>query len=491
MKRNQTMMQFFEWHVDNDGEHWNRLRERAQELSERGITAVWIPPAAKCQAEGDTGYGVYDLYDLGEFDQKGSVRTKYGTKDQLLNAIQACRDHGIAVYADLVMNHKAGADETEAFEVVEVNGENRTEEISEPFTIEGWTRFTFPGRGDAHSSFKWSYEHFNGTDYDAASERSGVFRILHGDKQWNDNVDDDFGNYDYLMFANIDYHHPDVRAEMIRWGHWIADTLQCGGFRLDAIKHIDYSFIRDFISEVGGAREGFFIVGEYWNSDADQCRAFLEQLDYSLSLFDVSLHCKLHEASVAGPDYDLSSLFCGNLVDTHPMHAVTFVDNHDTQPGEALESWVGDGFKQSAYAVILLREGGYPCVFYGDYYGINGEEPIPDKKQAIDPLLYARYHKAYGEQEDYLDHPSTVGWVRRGVDEIERSGCAVVLSNDEEGFKRMFVGEHRAGETWLDLTNTRSDRIVIGEDGWADFPVDGGSLSVWALPEFDVSKQEG
>ncbi|WP_020615111.1 alpha-amylase [Paenibacillus daejeonensis] len=487
MKRNQTMMQFFEWFVEPDGEHWNRLKERAAELSERGITAVWIPPVTKGQSDQDTGYGIYDLYDLGEFDQKGTVRTKYGTKDQLLEAIQTCREHGIAVYTDLVMNHKAGADETETFDVVEVAEDNRQEDVSEPFQIEGWTKFTFPGRGDTYSSFKWSYEHFNGTDYDAGTDRSGIFRIIHGDKQWNNNVDDRFGNYDYLMFANIDYHQEQVREEMIRWGHWIADTTGCGGFRLDAIKHIDYEFVRQFVEEVGKPRgDEFFIVGEFWNEDADTCRDFLGKLDYSISLFDVSLHYKLHQASLAGPDFDLTALFHHNLVDSHPMNAVTFVDNHDTQPGEALESWVGDSFKQSAYAIILLRENGYPCVFYGDYYGINGEEPIPDKKEAIDPLLYARYHKAYGEQEDYLDHPSTVGWVRRGDEAIERSGCAVVISNDEEGFKRMYVGEHRAGEIWLDLTNTREDKIVIGEDGWADFPVNGCSLSVWALPEFDV-----
>ncbi len=29
------------------------------------------------------------------------------------------------------------------------------------------------------------------------------FRIADEDKQWNENVDNEFGNYDYLMFANI------------------------------------------------------------------------------------------------------------------------------------------------------------------------------------------------------------------------------------------------------------------------------------------------
>ncbi|MFD2881407.1 alpha-amylase domain-containing protein [Paenibacillus rhizoplanae] len=105
------------------------------------------------------------------------------------------------------------------------------------------------------------------------------------------------------------------------------------------------------------------------------------------------------------------------------------------------------------------------------------------KKDAIDPLLCARYTKAYGEQDDYFDHPNTIGWVRRGVQEIEGSGCAVVISNGDNGEKRMFVGEARSGEEWEDFTHNREESVTIGEDGWAVFPVNGGSVSVWALPE--------
>ena len=75
--------------------------------------------------------------------QKGSVRTKYGTKEELLQAIATCHNYGLCVYIDLVMNHKAGADGTEKFEVIEVNPDNRMEDISEPFEIEGWTTFDF------------------------------------------------------------------------------------------------------------------------------------------------------------------------------------------------------------------------------------------------------------------------------------------------------------------------------------------------------------
>jgi alpha-amylase len=487
MERNHTMMQFFEWHIESDGNHWNRLKELAPELKKRGIDSIWIPPVTKGTSNCDTGYGVYDHYDLGEFDQKGSVRTKYGTKQQLDEAIKACQDNGLVVYLDLVMNHKAGADETEVFQVVEVDREDRMKVISEPFDIKGWTKFTFPGRAGIYSDFKWNFEHFNGTDFDAETNQSGIYQIVGENKAWNDKVDDSFGNYDYLMFANLDYNNPEVQQEMITWGKWLAETTHCNGFRLDAIKHIDHDFIRNFVAAVKAERgDDFFIVGEYWNSDPGACEDYLTIVDHQLSLFDVTLHYQLHEASKVGRDYDMQTIFEHSLVSTYPLNAVTFVDNHDSQPNEALESWIDDWFKQMAYALILLREGGYPCVFYGDYFQIGGEEVIDGKKEAIDPLLYARYHKAYGEQIDYFDHPNVIGWVRRGIEEIERSGCAVVISNHEAGDNRMFVGEQRAGEIWTDLTNTRDEQIMIEDDGSAVFPVNGGSVSVWALPEFDL-----
>jgi alpha-amylase len=484
MKRNQTMMQFFEWHIAADGTHWNRLRDAAPELKKRGITSIWIPPVTKALSVNDTGYGAYDLYDLGEFDQKGAVRTKYGTKQELMGAIAACHEQGLMVYVDLVMNHKAGADEKETFQVIEVDRANRTQDISKPFDIEGWTKFTFPGRGEKYSSFKWNSEHFNGTDYDARNNRSAIFRILGENKRWNEHVAQEFGNYDYLMFADIDYNHPQVREEMISWGKWLASTLACNGYRLDAIKHINHDFIKEFAKRMIQERgDDFYMVGEFWNSNLAECQQFLNSIDYTMDLFDVSLHYKLHAASKGGRDFNLSSILENTLVHSHPMNAVTFVDNHDSQPHEALESWVQDWFKQSAYALILLRQDGFPVVFYGDYYGIGGKEPQEGKRSAIDPLLFVRYHKAYGEQQDYFDHPNTIGWVRRGIPEIEGSGCAVVISNSEQGDKRMFVGEQRAGELWVDYSRNRKDTITIAHDGFATFPVNSGSMSVWAVQE--------
>ncbi|MBY0148968.1 alpha-amylase [Neobacillus niacini] len=485
MKRNKTIMQFFEWHIEPDGKHWRQLKEKAPELIEKGITSIWIPPVTKAISPKNNGYAPYDLFDLGEFNQKGSIRTKYGTKQELIEAIAACQNTGIKVYIDVVMNHKAGADETELINVIEVDQEDRTEEISEPFEIDAFTKFTFPERKGKYSSFVWEHEHFVGTDFDNKTEKTGIFKILGNDKDWNNHVDSEFGNYDYLMFADIDYEHPEVKKEMIEWGKWLSDTLNCDGYRLDAIKHINHYFISEFVEEMRKHRgDDFYFVGEVWRTELHACQKYLDHVHYQIDLFDVPLHYKLHQASIEASDFDLTSIFEGTLVNSHPNNAVTFVDNHDTQPQESLESWVQDWFKPSAYALILLRKGGNPCLFYGDYYGIGGPEPAEGHKKILDRLLFARVEKAYGEQHDYFDHPNTIGWVRLGSKEFKHSGCAVVISNGEDGEKRMYVSERRAGETWVDLTNSRDDQITINEDGYATFPVNGGCVSVWAyLPK--------
>ena len=100
--------------------------DNAALLADAGFTAIWLPPAYKGQAGvNDIGYGVYDTYDLGEFDQKGAVPTKYGTKDEYLAAVAALKAAGIDVMADVVLNHRMGANASEDVLALKVDPANR------------------------------------------------------------------------------------------------------------------------------------------------------------------------------------------------------------------------------------------------------------------------------------------------------------------------------------------------------------------------------
>lgn len=480
MDRNGIMFQYFEWYMgDLKNNLWIRLKEDAGHLKDLGITSVWIPPVFKATSPFDTGYGSYDLYDLGEFDQMGSVKTKYGSKEELLEAIRVLHEQGVQVYADVVLNHKANGDEKETFMAREVDPSDRTRTISEPYEIEAWTKFTFPGRGGQYSAFQWNWMHFSGTDFNARNNKGGIYRIEGVNKGWSQGVNCENGNYDYLMFNDIDYKRPDVVKEIQNWALWFVKETGVDGFRFDAVKHINDFFIRDLIRKIRNEyRPDFYAVGEYWSQDKEEINDYLDNTDFEMDLFDVKLHFNMHTASQSGDRYDMSKIFEGTLVQEHPGYAVTFVDNHDSQPTQTLQSWVEPWFKPLAYALILLRKDGYPKIFYGDYYGIKAAESIEGQQAIIDKLLYLRTRHAYGGETDYFDHHHIVGWVRMG-DEVHPYGCAVVMSNGEGGEKQMNIGSINQGAIYADYTGNRNDKVTIDKDGNGVFPCNGGQVSVW------------
>ncbi|SDO82530.1 alpha-amylase [Streptococcus equinus] len=478
---NETLMQYFEWYLPNDGKHWKRLAADAPSLAQKGITKIWMPPAFKATHDGDVGYGVYDLFDLGEFNQKGSIRTKYGTKAEYLDAIAALKNNGIKPLADVILNHKAAADHTETFNVVEVAPDDRTKVISQPFEIEGWTNFTFDGRNHTYNDFEWHWYHFTGTDYDVKTGKSGIFQIQGDNKGWanQDLVDGENGNYDYLMYADLDFKHPEVIQNIYDWADWFLKTTGVSGFRLDAIKHIDSFFMGNFIRDMKAKYgDDFYVFGEFWNGDEKSNNDYLESTDYRFDLVDVRLHQNLFEASQAKENYDLRHIFNQTLVKNHPHSAVTFVDNHDTQRGQALESTVEEWFKPAAYALILLRQTGLPCVFYGDYYGISGQFAQESFQNQIDKLLELRQTTVYGQETDYFDQVNCIGWTCLGDDE-HPSALAVLISNSKAQSKRMFVGKKWAGQLFTDALDNQTAQVLIDKEGYGDFLVAEKSVSAW------------
>jgi alpha-amylase len=484
---NGTMMQYFHWYNSSDGGHWRQLEKSAPDLARAGFTALWLPPAYKgSNGINEVGYSTYDLFDLGEFDQKGTVRTKYGTKAELTAAIKAAHEAGMQIYLDTVFNHKNGGDREELVDAIPVSVDNRNQDIGQVEAIKVWTKFDFPGRGDKYSPMKWNWRHFDSVNHNMFKPGdSTIYRSKA--KNFETGVNTGHGNYDFLMACDLDTSSVEVINELNYWGKWIVDNLKVDGFRLDAVKHVRASFFAEWLTYVRKAtKKELFTVGEYWSSDINDLQAFISHTGGQLSLFDVPLHYNLHAASRGGGNYDMRQIFDGTLVQQQPTLAVTFVDNHDSQPLQALESDIMDWFKPLAYALILLRRGGYPCVFYADYYGAqyadrgrDGREyniQLNSHQAMINKLLAVRRDFAYGEQIDYLNHPDTIGWTRLGNAEHPKS-MAVILSDGPGGSKWMNVG--KPGREFKDITESFRQSIFSNENGWAEFYCNGGAVSVW------------
>ncbi|KAK0906022.1 hypothetical protein LTR57_018008 [Friedmanniomyces endolithicus] len=427
-----------------------------------------------------------------------------------------------------------------------VDGEDRRIEICSPKKIEAWLRYDFPGRekeGMKYSPFKWRAEHFNGIDWDQRAQKNAIYKLVDDPatypkpqqqsdggggggmnrlarlagkmksappprrpgKGWAEDVDDMHGNYDFLMFANVDYQHPEVRQDVLKWGDWMVQSTGVDGFRLDAVQHFSYNFTREWISRVRASSrqsrgKDAFVVGEIWTGEVERITKWLDVVGQGVYVYDSPLLYNFSRISedvrTGSVNADLRTIIRNSLLETRPEAAVTLVANHDTQPGQASFTPMLASLKPLWYAFILLRQEGYPCVFWGDVYGTKGPKAEPpactvedrkgDRRSLIPDLMMARRMFAYGEQKDYWDAMSCIAWTREGRQ--GNDGCVVLISigpaQDKKGeakwtVKRMPFG--RPGEVYVDLLANVGERaeVRIDEKGEGLFPCRGMSVSVF------------
>jgi alpha-amylase len=122
-------------------------------------------------------------------------------------------------------------------------------------------------------------------------------------------------------------------------------------------------------------------------------------------------------------NYDLRNLTRGgSVVMNRPLHAATFVDNHDMGDNAIVND------KLLAYSFILVHEG-YPCVFWYDYYNNGlGRSGTPN---GIDALIEVHTKHAGGDSQILHADPDLYIMQRIGFksDTIDQCGLIYVLNN--------------------------------------------------------------
>src|ERR1041385_6143379 len=86
--------------------NWDELLTKMPEIAEAGYTSLWLPPPAKAGSVFSVGYDIFDPFDLGDKNQRGTTRTRYGTKAELQQVVEMAHLFGIRVYFDNIMNHR-------------------------------------------------------------------------------------------------------------------------------------------------------------------------------------------------------------------------------------------------------------------------------------------------------------------------------------------------------------------------------------------------
>ena len=117
-----------------------------------------------------------------------------------------------------------------------------------------------------------------------------------------------------------------------------------------------------------------------------------------------------------------------------------------------------------------------PCVFYGDYYGIE-EKQVSAKNEMLDEILKTRKFYSYGEQIDYFENPNLIGFVRKGDFEHPNSGIAVVMTDTTGGSIKMNMGIDFAGKQFFNCLEKSEEIVTVDAEGNGEFWCRDGSVS--------------
>jgi alpha-amylase len=365
---------------------WTHLAKQAKELGRAGFTAVWLPPPLKgASGSSSNGYDPFDDYDLGSKDQRGTVATHYGTREELQQCVAVMRANGIDVYADLVENQRDGDDGHFNFAYKDAFGQ-----------------IGLNPKGGRFSKTPTDFHPFVPEDPGVFSDQFSFGRDL----------------------APINGGVPKGRCgqQLVDAADWLTRALDVQGYRLDDMKGVSAIFVTELLNSKSLTNK--FAVGEFADGNIQLLQNWVNAVQHRSAAFDFPLHFALKNMCNGGDSFPMFSLDHAGLAGVDPLGSVTFVENHDTDRGGIGGPIVRN--KLLAYAYILTSEG-YPCVFYRDY---STDPNCFGLKQEIDRLIWIHERVASG--------PARERWKDDGVFAFEREGGTHLLVglNKSEGTTR-------------------------------------------------------
>jgi len=344
----EIFMQAFYWDVPAGGTWWDNLNSKLDSWKNAGITGLWLPVISKGESGPySMGYDPYDYFDFGQYNQKGTTETRFGSFTELKSLLNNAKAKGFKLIADIILNHNSGGD-------LELN----------PVTNKStYTKFT-PLSG----KFNRSYQDFHPNAVDANDEGSfgGMPDLCHNVT----NVKDWFW----------------IRADGV--GKYYKNTLGFDGWRFDYVKGFSPNVVKAWNAEVGG-----FSIGEFWDADVNLVNKWLT--DANSNAFDFPLYYAMKDAFFYG---NMTALDGKGLIAINPSRAYTFVSNHDIERDPGNLNAVA---KLKAYAYILTAEG-TPFIFYSDYESTLDKAKLNTLINIKKTLAAGTTTKLYGSATEYI-----------------------------------------------------------------------------------------
>lgn len=426
MRSEGVMMQGFYWDVEPRHGWWNVLNARLEDWKKMGVDRLWLPPASKGMSGGySMGYDPMDFFDFGEYDQMGTVKTRFGSRAELESLISRAHGMGIEVIADIVLNHNSGGQ-------LEFN----------PYRNKNTYTLFRPASG----RFNRNYEDFHPNHI---HERDA----------------------EALFFEEQDLCHerPNVR----KW-FWESDssvaryyknTMKFDGWRFDYVKGFDPSVIKSWMDAVGG-----FGVLEVWDGNTDYLKNWVDKT--GIRAFDFANFYNLEQAIDGN---NLRILGERNaLWKVYPEKAVTFVNNHDTEKDTNQGNRIGTAENRLlAYAYILTHPG-YPCLFYSDYENILSKPKLETLIRINRSLAAGSLTVLYSDADFYA--------AQRGGDGIS-PGLVLTLNNASRSMQRTLVTPWKNAVIY-DYSGNTDRTLTTDGAGRVEVSTPAKSYAVWSLKKF-------
>lgn len=456
---------FMDANGDGVGDFQGLLR-RLDYLQGMGITALWLMPF-QCSPGRDNGYDISDYY---------AIDPRYGSLGDFVEFTHGCRQRGMRVIVDLVVNHtsnehpwfkEACADPQSKYRDWYVWSDKRPKDAEKGVVFPGVQKTT------------WSYE---------KTARQWYFHRF----------------YDFQPDLNTA--NPAVQAEILKiMGFWL--QLGVDGFRMDAVPFViarkgaqrkgpleHYDMLRSFSEFLTWRKDGAIILGEANVTPRQDMEYFGEAGERLQMVFNFNVNQHLFHA--------LASEDCRPLMkameDTRSRPASAqwgqFLRNHDeldlgrlsaTQRQQVFAAFGADKSMQLydrgirrrlapmlqgdrrrlelAYSLMLTLPG-TPVLRYGDEIGMGDDLNLPERECARTPMQWSTEPEA-------------------GFTESNRP-ILPVISSGPYGFEHVNVAEQRRDPNSLLNWMERMIRMrkEVPEIGWGDFSfLDVGTSQVLAM----------
>jgi maltose alpha-D-glucosyltransferase/alpha-amylase len=443
-------------YLDSDGDgigDFRGLMGRLDYLQGLGVTAIWLMPFQPSPGR-DDGYDIADYY---------GVNPRYGTLGDFVEFTQGCRQRGLRVLIDLVVNHTSD---------------------QHPWFQEA--------RRDPDSKYRDWYVWSKKKPKNAAS---GV--VFPGVQKSTWTRDDVAGEYYFHRFydfqPDLNTANPEVQAEILKiMGFWL--QLGVSGFRMDAVPFViaakgatvtkpkeDYEMLRTFSQFLGWRQGDAIILGEanvlpstdmnYFGSAAERIQmVFNFEVNQHLFLALATSDCRKLKQAMMETKRRPATAQWGQFLRNHDELDLGRLEEKERQavfaafgPDKEMQLYnrgirrrlapmlEGDRRRLELAYSLMMTLPGTPVVRYGDEIAMGDNLKLPERNCARTPMQWSTEPNAGFSKSDKPVMP--------------------VISAGPYGFEHVNVAAQRRDPNSLMNWMERIIRMrkETPEIGWGDF----------------------